>query len=565
MKKKLSQWQQKALFYRKINDRAPKTKYGYPLEGLLLPNVDFFSVTSGRLDRIAQSFGLERKIARNIIMGLAQNDQANKYLKKMWDKLHYYASIKDEKRFSSLANILLMHSKSMRALMIWRKAPTWYKSMTESKIISLTHEIDDIIQGKKLSLEASQFKIEKSDGSQRTISSPSLAWRVVSHWHYQILWLWLFSTDHIPAPCQHGGVKWKGTKSCLQELERKVLDSKFILEFDLTKFFDRIRWPDLILTACRNEFPSVSSNWILKSIFQAPENLSFSIEEETKKKIALELALFGEEVNEDFINESAIEDDQYYTDRARKRINRIPDLARRIEYSKILGLLKPFRAGVPQGHPLSPLMAVLSLNEAYKELNENLLMYMDDGLIFGNSKETVNHTLQRLAYLVELYTGVAINLNKSKWVKIDGKFVSNLKFLGVEYDSKLQSFFGMTRNGSTKEIPRRHLSNENGFSEYNSETPLNETDIRLGDPREAFRYDFFGAALAFMYNYGSLKTNRKIWKLEARKNSLSSKIQSKFAKQGIILNLANASSYATSELRNLWTSNYRQTCDANRS
>lgn len=83
MKKKLSFEQQKALFYRGNLDRVPQTAYGYPLDGLLLPNVDFFSVCGGRLDRLAGQFGILRKVMRHIMSGQAQNTSANRYLTKM--------------------------------------------------------------------------------------------------------------------------------------------------------------------------------------------------------------------------------------------------------------------------------------------------------------------------------------------------------------------------------------------------------------------------------------------------------------------------------------------------
>jgi len=424
MKSKLSPSQQKALLYRAMNDRVPKTKYGYPLDGLLLPNVDYFSVCSGRMDKLAESFGILRKIMRHIMSGKAQNTSGNRYLTKVWTKLHLYAIQKDEKKFTSLSNILMRHSKAMRSLMIWRKSPTWYKSKSMSQVITLMHEIDDILFEHSTILKASQFKIEKADGSLRTITSPSLAWRIVCHWHYQLTWLWLFGTDQLPSPCQHGGVKWKGTKSCLQELEKKVLDSKFILEFDLSKFFDRIRWTDLLKMGLRLKIPTSSLVWILNSIYNAPSHLSYDIESETEHKIALELVMsgnwkslkqeLGEKALQEFITNSAKEDDEYYRSSTLNEIQKEENEERKTQLFKILSWIKPFRAGVPQGHPLSPLFAVLTLHKAYDELNENLLMYMDDGIIYGNTNEEVNNTLQRLGYLVELYTGVAINLSKSK-------------------------------------------------------------------------------------------------------------------------------------------------------
>jgi len=145
-------------------------------------------------------------------------------------------------------------------------------------------------------------------------------------------------------------------------------------------------------------------------------------------------------------------------------------------------------------------------------------------------------------------------------VKRNGKFEEDLKFLGVIYYHKLETFFGSTRNGSNVEIPRRILKDSDYFANYDEGgISLNEQNPILGDAREAFRYDFFGAALAFMYNFGSLKTTREVWKLKFKRKCMSSYIQSAYRSAGIILDLTNASSYATAVLKTLWVSKYRKT------
>jgi len=579
MRNKLSIWQQKALQFRKENDRVPKTRFGYPLDGLLLPNVDYFTICGGRLDEIAQSFGLLRKVMRNIMTGEAQNKSGNFYLEKMWNKLNYYASKGDKKKFDSLCHILLLHSKSMRALMIWRKDTSWYKTKTVSQIESLAMEIDEIIRDPSKTLVARQFKIPKQDGSERTITSPSLAWRVVCHWYYQYLWLWLWATNKTPASNQHGGVKWRGTKSCLLELEKSVIDKKYILEIDLKKFFDRVEWHKLLDVGWKENIPIGIFSWIFKSIVNAPRELSYNLKdvkigsERWKQRIVKkedltpdlfewymgQIQVHGFEPSaiaipyrEGFLK-SALKE---FRNNSLRGINNHED---RENYQELLSLIEPGRVGVPQGHPLSPLLSILTLNDLYKKSEGNLLMYMDDGIIYGDTYEEVINTLQKLIELGEKLSGVSINSLKSSWVKSDGDWLDSLKFLGVRYIPKEGTFYGETRNGSKVEIPRRSLKGAKLPTEYTEKDQYILEDIR-GSGREAFRYDFFGTCLSFMYNNGNIDSSseRKIWKLEAKKNSTVSRIQSKYWKQGIKLDLANASSYATKELRNIWENTYKE-------
>jgi len=115
--------------------------------------------------------------------------------------------------------------------------------------------------------------------------------------------------------------------------------------------------------------------------------------------------------------------------------------------------LTKVNAGFPQGANTSPFLSCLSLWKVLGSFS-NLLMYMDDGLIYGPTRSIVEEKLQ--IFKERLGT---INLKlaeeKSQWVKIDGEYQSSFKFLGIRtegdryYHSDTRSG---TRNGFTDSL-----------------------------------------------------------------------------------------------------------------
>ena len=88
--------------------------------------------------------------------------------------------------------------------------------------------------------------------------------------------------------------------------------------------------------------------------------------------------------------------------------------------------------GIAQGSPLSPTLSSLVLvPEIYlKDKKASTAGYADDGLRFGknqfNPSEDLNPSIE---------SGITIHniAPKSQWVKQDGKWLTDLKFLGKKY------------------------------------------------------------------------------------------------------------------------------------
>jgi len=83
--------------------------------------------------------------------------------------------------------------------------------------------------------------------------------------------------------------------------------------------------------------------------------------------------------------------------------------------------------------------------------SENLTMYMDDGLIYGNTKEEVDQIITKLERaLAQL--GITLAPEKSGWVRENWTFVKPSKYLAIRIkeDGTLDS---ETRSGTRRNFP----------------------------------------------------------------------------------------------------------------
>jgi RNA-directed DNA polymerase len=94
------------------------------------------------------------------------------------------------------------------------------------------------------------------------------------------------------------------------------------------------------------------------------------------------------------------------------------------------GRREPTSCGVPQGGPLSPLLANVMLDDLDKELERRGLRfarYADDFLIFVRSQRAAKRVLHSISRFIEGHLRLRVNPNKSKAARL-----SACSFLGFE-------------------------------------------------------------------------------------------------------------------------------------
>lgn len=105
--------------------------------------------------------------------------------------------------------------------------------------------------------------------------------------------------------------------------------------------------------------------------------------------------------------------------------------------------------GVPQGTPLSPILSILALVPTLQEQRQTV-MYADDGVIYG--KDLPNDPFPEEVKPAN----ITVNQNKSGWIRRKGKWLQELKFLGLVYNPFTRKFQAKTRSGSVKEFDKFH-------------------------------------------------------------------------------------------------------------
>lgn len=102
--------------------------------------------------------------------------------------------------------------------------------------------------------------------------------------------------------------------------------------------------------------------------------------------------------------------------------------------------------GLPQGAPTSPFLSALSedyaVRDHFKTMGLEIKKYADDWIAMSKKK----FALEDVRCEEMEKAGIELNLEKSGFVKYDGKWLKPLKFLGLEYDGC--TLKANTRNGS---------------------------------------------------------------------------------------------------------------------
>jgi hypothetical protein len=123
--------------------------------------------------------------------------------------------------------------------------------------------------------------------------------------------------------------------------------------------------------------------------------------------------------------------------------------------------------GLPQGLSWSPLVSThvveailkfagrhaISKKYGITHFNkDNILMYVDDGLIFSNSEKGIRKLVNVFIKAMKAI-GVEVSKEKSRTVKYNGEFIQQkTKFLGLEYDASTDTIWSKTRTGTSKRV-----------------------------------------------------------------------------------------------------------------
>lgn len=410
-----------------------------------IPSVEKFDLTSTVLNSLLRKVGLKRKLPRKAITKVNWDTyDLNKYLAQQINRLLKLRNAGRMKEYWKIVMHLLRDSEAFRISAFNRVFPSWYRTMPLHRVYSLNKGIHRILTTWDDSLTYHRVYIAKDGKDQyRPLGVPSDSWRVVMHmWNN-------FLTMAIRPELEkfnHGFMPGRGTTTAWKELIERVLDKKYIYEFDLKQFFSGVSHIKVLETLQKLEVPDKGIDWLCAvntTLVNLPktELLDESLEKDSWYNTYEALRSWGDIMEEEL-----------------NMTNILEEMAKKEGHSDVYEMAKYFHdvvwkgaeggklRGLPQGLNTSPILSISTLIDWYKELknrNIELLMYADDGLMYSN--EPFDPYFDPLVIKHE---------DKSGWVKLDGTWQKELIYLGLKYNQTTDELEGNTRRGSRLKFGR---------------------------------------------------------------------------------------------------------------
>jgi len=418
----------------------------------VLPNVSEFITQSFGFDEYALLFGIKKTLRNVRVTKFDEGKFHEKYLRHQMERLTVYAANGDFARYEALSDILTRKSTIFRLMGLNQVHPYWYL-MKEKPLKGLWRKLSHICANNSTELKSKRLWIDKKVGDYaRPLTIPKMEWRAFTNMKLEIFERYVKARNRL-SPWQHGGRSGVGVKTCWEEVYKK-LDKKFIFEFDLKGFFDHISHAKI--AEIFNAWSRPWGSWIQATIATKPMKFVLPPDDKDKALIAYN-KICSEAFEDDWgvlmptpenygfiqvhdiyldmpIDATAIEADNYITfdeveewdaveaslrelklSEEYKNLMNDGSFTRRLGNSitgeiavkeptledRALGrddwkdLNLPGR-GVPQGLGISPFLATLLTHNAFFDLGRlgHITMYMDDGLLFANSKEEMEWVLK---------------------------------------------------------------------------------------------------------------------------------------------------------------------------
>lgn len=324
-----------------------------------------------------------------------QNSKLERYLSYQQKRLEKLSS--DPDRFWTVANTLLQRSKSFRILAIRNVRPNWYKDTEWKRVRCWFDDLDRICSDKPNTFEIRRTAIPKPDGDVRYINDPGVPMRLYLWMLNLMLHYWLKDRLY---DGQHGHRSGKGALTCWREVLGLMNKYQYVYEFDYKKFHDQIDRKILMESLLRMGIPlSVSARLV--------------------------------ELSSAYVTVLDKNDPRYS--------NFIVE-----------GKYKHFYRGVVQGSNIAGLLGlcVLEALGVYDIKNGRYVGYADDGLIFADDPSAIDEWKSKL----DPVAGVTAKESKSGWVKFNGQWLKEMKFVGLSYDGLVGVLSAATHSGKTKAI-----------------------------------------------------------------------------------------------------------------
>jgi hypothetical protein len=467
-----------------------------------IPAITKFIVKPGEYNHLLAGSGLERKLKAEVEFELEKvQNKMNKRLAKEIRRLKNALKNGKTDFYWERAEFLMKNSAALRLSAMNSVFNGWYKNRPIQNVIDIAFKVENILRNNIADLRYFRVEIPKGSpeeifewfaknpdkawpGKMRPLGVPTASWRVVLHMWNGFLTMFL---ENELKEFNHAYMPRVGTNTAIKDLVLKVLDRKFIYEFDIQGFFNNVSLIGTVKALLARGMPKKQVEDLFKIAIAAPLNLDWA-DDKPKSSYDAELSLRRGIITSD---EASLA--------IRKMPHRtsviVPYLA---EWGFSEGDTESMLRGLPQGAAPSTILSLLALSDWHKALKDKgikLLMYADDGILYSDQPFEPTPP-----------PGFKFAPDKSRWVRKDNEQVEEeLKFLGVKYDFKKGLLKGATRNGSTLEFGKNQ---KDVFEKLKELVPSGHSCAEMP---ALVRSSIFGLALSKLYGgkFGKIQYEEK--------------------------------------------------------
>jgi len=471
----------------------------------LIPNVSDFNTFIKSYSEFAAIFGLKSPNRKNTLTQFNELKKANKYIVKQNNRLMKYAQTGRMAEHDYLMKIILEKSDAFLVMSIHHKAtsnkgkgPLWYQQAW-SKTVSLVNRTRRVSKG-DIPLEFKRVWIDKKPGDYARPLGAVKRWWATYTFNINRQIEHVLHSKNMLTEWQHGGRAFKGTHTAWEKVMFVLKEQPYIYEFDIKGFYDNI------ITENVAPFLGKEMEGRVQKIVNTTRPTEFKLPpsemlQSTRDNFGIDPItgqVYATQSRWDLLDRPDLSDVELYnainspSQLAIKRIQVRVYLSDGTSYDKWIeqpspqtwegpahdwakGLSKVGR-GFPQGLSFSPILSTNLLERALPEVtSKNLTMYMDDGLIYGQTKAEVLQIITKLEAALDKL-GITLAPEKSGWVREDWIFKKSSKFLAirVKEDGTLVS---ETRGGTSRNFPNP-LTYED-YTEFCENLEINASTSRI--------------------------------------------------------------------------------------
>jgi uncharacterized protein YbcI len=467
-----------------------------------VPAVSTFEVTTQDYNIYLEEIGILHKLPPKIKFERNPNHKLNRYIGHQILRLRKARDSKNNKLFWTIAKACLKSSVSFRISAINHIKPNWWFGISAERIHQINRRVNKIFRDLTSEIDFRRVYIPKPNDKWRPLGVPTDEWRIALHMLNNML---IIRYEEELLPSQHAYIPGRGTKTAWQQIISEVIKAKNIYETDLKGFFDNISIYKINNILKDSEIALDLRIWIYnmaKSIPKFPKDIKLSERRYDTKVIKDPLNLREEFICPElgFIVtpfRAQSKNDQWYEDMVEEFVplKSMEDLSeeeftKQIELMSSQGKLDEFflqfsqrrtgtPGGVPQGSPLSPFLAILAIRDYLKQ--QKNVNYADDQIFYGNETFQIRDFPEM---------GVVHNMEKSGWIRKNGKWLKELKFLGLIYNPWTKELRSETRSA-------RHERIQDSLIELWEEIAYDKDEHYL---ESMARRNFFGFIQSCLYN-----------------------------------------------------------------